>query len=382
MRALVFVSLTGFTSFCLTLASLPSWAVAGGASPATAGLVTAVMLTCTVLTQTVVPVLAARLGLARVFALGLLAMGVPAPLYLFDNELWWLLLVSSVRGAGFAVVTVIGATMTARIAPPERRGEAIGIYSLSSSLPNLLAVPAGVALTLSGSFAWVAVLAAAPVLAIPLVRALGPMGAHEEEPDEGEGVPGRLRGAALAAAGPAGVLLVVTLATSGLVTFLPIERPDGVLATVSLLVFGVTAALTRWRAGAFADRIGSRVLLPAGLCLSAAGLSTVASGLSVVHGTSGEALILLGAAVFGTGYGAVQNLTLVAAFGRAGRDGAATASAVWNGAFDAGLAVGAVVVGAGSATGLGLPWTYAACALAIGLSLPLALAMAPPRRTG
>jgi hypothetical protein len=35
-RLVVLVSL-GFTSFCLTLASLPSWAVAGGATPARPG---------------------------------------------------------------------------------------------------------------------------------------------------------------------------------------------------------------------------------------------------------------------------------------------------------------------------------------------------------
>ena len=45
-----------------------------------------------------------------------------------------------------------------------------------------------------------------------------------------------------AALAPSLVLFVVTLAGGGLVTFLPIERPDGVLATVALLLFGVTGA--------------------------------------------------------------------------------------------------------------------------------------------
>jgi predicted MFS family arabinose efflux permease len=150
-----------------------------------------------------------------------------------------------------------------------------------------------------------------------------------------------------------------------------------VLATVSLLVFGVMAALTRWRAGALADRIGSRLLLPAGLCLCTAGLIVVAGGLHLGRGTGPDAVVLLGATVFGTGWGAVQNLTLVAAFGRVGPERATTASAVWNAAFDSGLAVGALVVGAAAGTALGLPWTYVLSALLVALSLPLAMATTP-----
>jgi predicted MFS family arabinose efflux permease len=374
MRALMLVSLAGFTSFCMTLSALASWAVAGGATPAAAGLVTAVMLTCTVLTQAVVPVLGARLGLPRLFGLGLVAMGLPALGYLLSDALWWLLIVSAVRGAGFAVVTVVGATLTARIAPPGRHGEAVGIYSLSSSVPNLLAVPAGVALTLAGHFEWVAVLAAVPLLALPLVGALG---GGPSQPENGRAPAAggaRPRGAALAAAAPAAVLLLAAVACSGLVTFLPIARADGVLATASLLVFGVTAALTRWRAGALADRIGSRLLLPAGLCLCAGGLIVVAAGLHMGGGTGPDGLVLLGATVFGTGWGAVQNLTLVAAFRRVGPDRATTAAALWNAAFDTGLAVGALLVGAVAGTALGLPGTYVLCALLVALSLPLAAA--------
>jgi predicted MFS family arabinose efflux permease len=180
------------------------------------------------------------------------------------------------------------------------------------------------------------------------------------------------RAAVRAALTPSAVLLVVTLAGGGLVTFLPIERPDGALATATLLVFGITAAAGRWRAGVLADRTGTRLLLPLALLASAAGLAAVALGLG-----AGAGWVLAGAAVFGAGYGAVQNLTLVTAFARAGEGGATAASAMWNASFDTGTAVGALVLGL-VAAGVGLPWTYVLVAAALLLTLPLARVAAGP----
>jgi MFS family permease len=361
VRALAGATVLGFTSFTLTLASLPAYAVAGGAPAETAGLVTAVFLAVTVAGQSAVPALTARFGPGPVLAAGLVALGAPSPLYAADDGLIWLSAVSAVRGVGFAVLTVLGATLAARVAPPERRGESIGLYGLAIAVPNLVFVPAGVALVLDGHAGWMAWLAASPVLALPLVPAVV-RGARADPPA------GRSssRAAVRAALAPSAVLLVVTLAGGGLVTFLPIERPDGVLATATLLVFGITAALGRWRAGVLADRTGTRLLLPLALLGSAAGLAAVALGLG-----AGAGWVLAGAAVFGAGYGAVQNLTLVTAFARAGEGGATAASAMWNASFDAGTAVGALVLGL-VAGGIGLPWTYVLVAGVLLLTLPLA----------
>jgi predicted MFS family arabinose efflux permease len=364
MRALVGVSALGFASYCLTLASLPAYAVAGGARESTAGIVTAVLLVVTIGVQAVVPVLSARFGQARVLVLGLIALGAPSPFYAVDDGLLWLSLLSAVRGVGFAVLTVLGATLAAQVAPAERRGEAIGIYGLAIAVPNLVAVPAGVALVLDGHAGWLAWLAASPLLGLFLVPSL----VRAMPPQEVRGPAGAGRIAAMAALAPSVVLFVVTLAGGGLVTFLPIERPEGALATAALLLFGLTGAITRWRAGVLADRLGSRLLLPLALSVGAVGLVVVAAGLA-----AGDAWVLVGAAVFGAGFGAVQNLTLLAAFARAGEGGATAASAMWNASFDAGTALGAFALGI-VAAGIGLPWTYVLVGALLAAFLPLALA--------
>ena len=371
IRTLVLLTLLGFTGFAATLASLPWWAVRGGASPSAAGLVTTVMLGVTVVAQFLVPAVERRIGTGRTLAIGVLALGTPSPLYLLSTDLAPMLLVSAVRGVGFGVLTVIGSALTAVLAPPARRGEAVGLYGLAVAVPNVLVVPGAVALAQNVAFWPVVVLATCPVLAAPLALAVGaddqPRGAQEEKAGD--------RRAARTAVLPSVVLLTVTLAGGGVTTYLPIERPNGFLATLGLLVFGSTAALGRWRVGRFADRTGTRLLLPGMVVLGVVGLAMLAAGL----GTEVDVLLLVGAAVFGTAYGAVQNLTLVVAFARAGGRGISTVSAVWNAAFDMGTGVGAVVVGALAATGLGVPMALGACAGLIATCLPLAT-MASARR--
>jgi predicted MFS family arabinose efflux permease len=366
MRALIGVTVLGFASYCLTLASLPAYAVTGGAAESTAGVVTAVLLTVTIAVQLTVPALTARFGIGPVLVAGLVAMGVPSPFYVLGDSLGWISALSALRGAGFAVLTVLGATLAAQVAPPKRRGESIGLYGLAIAIPNLIAVPAGVALVLNGHVGWLSWLAASPLLGVLLV----PMLMRAVGPQAGPGPAGSGRTAVLAALAPSLVLFVVTLAGGGLVTFLPIERPDGVLATVALLLFGVTGALTRWRAGMLADRLGSRLLMPMALVVAAVGLVLIGVGLWF-----GDLWVLIGAAVFGAGFGAAQNLTLIAAFARAGEGGTTTASAMWNASFDAGTATGALALGFLSA-GIGLDWTYVVVSALLAATVPLASAAA------
>jgi predicted MFS family arabinose efflux permease len=369
IRKLVLLSLLGFTGFAATLASLPWWAVRGGASPAAAGLVTTVMLGVTVLVQFLVPAMERRLGVGRTLALGVVALGAPSPLYLVSTDLAPMLAVSAVRGVGFAVLTVVGSALTAVLAPPARHGEVVGLYGLAVAAPNLLVVPGAVALAQHVGFWPVVVLATCPVLAAPLALALG---RHRRPPAEEERAGDRT--AAWAAVLPSVVLLTVTLAGGGVTTYLPIERQNGYLATLALLVIGLTAAYGRWRVGRLADRAGTRLLLPGTLVLGVVGLAMSAAGLW----RGGDLLLLAGTALFGLAYGAVQNLTLVAAYARARRPGSSAVSAVWNAAFDAGTGTGAVVVGALAATGMGVPAALGCCAALVAVCLPAAVVSRVP----
>jgi MFS family permease len=391
MRLLAVYTITGFTGFFATMSALPAWIAAQGTSDSLAGFVTTTLLAATVSTQSMVPRMIARFGMTATLAIGLTALGAPSLLFLVDGGYWWVLAICALRGVGFGSMTVIGAMLTARIVPPARRGEAIGIYGLAIAVPNLLVVPGGVALVSAGYFWVVALLGAAPLLGLPVVRALAKAAAAHDDSVAGSGAApdkaarrtsdraasGAARQAARRAAlGPAFVLMVVTLTSGGFMTYLPIIRPDGALATIALLVWGAFGAFTRWRIGPVADRTGLTALLPGSSLLSIAGICIVAGGL-LLSGAVSWAVVLGGAAVLGIGFGGTQNLTLLAAFARARQKETATVSSVWNIGFDAGTALGSGLVGL-LILAVTIPSALALTSLLIVVSLPVAIRSARP----
>lgn len=391
VRLLALYTLFGFTGFFATISALPAWIADQGTSDSLAGFVTTTLLVATVSTQSMVPRMVARFGMTATLAIGLTALGAPSLLFLIDGGYWWVLLICALRGIGFGSMTVLGAMLTAKVVPVTRRGEAIGIYGLAIAVPNLLAVPGGVALVSSGHFWIVALLGAAPLLGLPAVRALARSAAAHDDPSVSAESPapgadgpsadaqgGRLsrRAARKAALGPAFVLMVVTLTSGGFMTYLPIIRPDGALATIALLVWGACGATTRWRIGLLADRTGLRALLPGSSVLSIVGIGVVAGGLLLTGGAS-WVVILLGSAILGVGFGGTQNLTLVAAFARARQRETATVSSVWNIGFDTGTALGSGLVGLLILV-VTIPSALALTSLLIVASMPMAIRAARP----
>ncbi|MGW0203923.1 MFS transporter, partial [Nonomuraea sp. NPDC003201] len=86
------------------------------------------------------------------------------------------------------------------------------------------------------------------------------------------------------------------------------------------------------------DRRGHEGLLLGGLVLSAAGMAAV----SLTHWSLS---VVAGAAVFGAGFGVLQNATMTVMYGRVRPEMFSTVSALWNAAYDSGMAAGAFAVG-------------------------------------
>ncbi|HTX09674.1 MAG TPA: MFS transporter [Solirubrobacteraceae bacterium] len=363
---MMLMTVAGFTGFFVTLPSLPAYVASAGNSTAAAGATTTVMLAATVLFQPAVPALLRRLSTPATVAIGLVALGLPAPLLIWASSGAGLYAICVLRGVGFAVFTVAGAYMASEVAPPGRQGEATGLYGLAAAIPNVVLIPLAVLILHAFGFWPIAAIAGLPVLGAAL--AVGG-GWRRVAPEPAQAVPtGATPRAITRSLLPATVLCALTITGGAVVTILPIVRSE-LVATVGLLAFTVAAALARWQAGVQVDRPG-RTWLLAGACgVAIAGLLALAAGLS---GPS-NGVVLAACGMLGVGYGAVQCLTLVYAFARTTSSERPVASAVWNGAFDAGTATGAVLIGALSATRIGWWGTLAVLAVLVAAVVPAAV---------
>jgi len=309
--------------FYLPLAVIPLVAPSASA----AGLATGAFLIATVVLELLTPRIVARLGYRRTLAWGLILLGAPTLVFLRATSAPALIAANAVRGMGFAIAIVAGSALIALVVPASRRGEGVALVGLVSGVCSLAALPLGL---------WIAHrYGPAPVF---VVTALGPLAALAALPFLPDARPAEPSGHVVATNWRLPAVFAACTSVAGvIVTFLPLAIPVST-ASVVLFVQPAVSTLARWAAGRAGDRHGhSRLLLP-GVLLAIAGTAALA-------GTGSFAAVLFGAIVFGAGFGILQNVTLALMYERAPRSAYSGVSAVWNAAYDLGMAAGAIGFG-------------------------------------
>src|SRR5215207_526456 len=364
-RPVVLLTLVAFAAlfgFQLLLSVVPLYANEAGGGSSGAGLATAAFMLSTVLTQIQMPRILARYGYRPVLAAGLLFLGVPALFYAYAQALVPILAVTLLRGVGFGIVTVVFAALVVELAPPGRRGEALGLLGVAITLPNIFCNALGIWLV--GQFGYEVVFllgGVAPLLGLGMVIGIRSVAPSGEE--EGAGF--------FAGLGRAPLLRIfllfaaTTMAAGVVLTFLPLAVPgSGVFSAASaLLVVGITSTASRWWAGKFGDRRDPRLLLAPGLLACAAGMVCLPLG---------GVVLLAGAVFFGTGFGLLQNATLILMMGRVSKSEYGLGSTLWNAAFDAGTGIGAFSFGL-VISAVGFSWSFFICSALVASALLLVI---------
>ncbi|CAM5407682.1 hypothetical protein SCALM49S_08140 [Streptomyces californicus] len=221
-------------------------------------------MAATVLTQLCVRVALRRLGRTRTLVLGALLLGLPSLLQALSDHLVPVLATTALRGAGFGIVTVCGATAAAVLAPRGRQGAVIGLYGLAVALPQVVLTPAAPWLTDALDLPAVIACGALPVLALPWARHLGRAVETRTDAEATSDGPGpravRAPEVLRRIRRPLAVLLLVTAAGGAVLTFAPQFTATPALAATALLALTGTAALARWGCGELADRVALRPL--------------------------------------------------------------------------------------------------------------------------
>lgn len=339
-----------FGAWSLLLPVIPLAVLDDGGSAGLAGAATGVFMLATVLTQMITPALLRSVGYNPVMVAAAFMLGVPALGHLLGTEAWVVLLFSALRGIGFGALTVAEAALIAELVPVRFLGKATGMMGVFIGLAQMVMLPSG--LYLAGIAGYDAVYVTAAIIAlvamvmclrIPRLKA-APV-RRTPTPEGGQQV--SMWKLVLV---PALALSSLSMSFGAVSSFLPAAVVDidpetgAVIGGFMLSIVGGAGMISRYLAGVIADKTGQ----PGGLIIYAqvSGLlGMVLMALTVANGWS-VWLLVLAAVLFGTGFGAVQNESLLSMFQRLPRSKVSEASAVWNIAYDSGTGLGSVVYGA------------------------------------
>jgi predicted MFS family arabinose efflux permease len=334
---IVFITFAALVGFQILISVVPLYVERAGGGSTGAGAITAAFMLATVLTQAWMPRLLDRFGYRATLAAGLVLLGPPSLFYALTDDFPLLLAATLPRGAGFGIVTVAFSAMMYELAPPGRRGEALALLGIAIALPTIFCNSLGLWLVDGPGYGAVFVIGGLfpllGLLAIPGLRATAePKGSETSGPGFLAGI---RRGELLR---PFLMFSATTMAAGVVLTFLPLGiNATGLMsAATALLVLGVTSTLGRWGAGLYTDRRGVRTLLVPSIAACAVGMTAMPWG---------GLPTLLGAALFGAGFGALQNVTLLQVMERVPERERGLGSTVWNVSFDAGTGVGALLFG-------------------------------------
>ncbi|SJM47229.1 putative transport protein [Corynebacterium glutamicum] len=367
-----------FGSWSLLLPVVPLAVLNNGGSSAVAGATTGIFMAATVITQIFTPAALRKIGYTPVMAFAAFMLGVPAIGYIFSVEPIPVLVVSALRGIGFGALTVAESALVAELVPVRFLGKASGMLGVFIGLSQMLFLPTGLALGDQFGYnlvyvlgAIIALVAAVMCLRIPRLKA-----AAKPEPSTDDAQERTVATWKLVLI-PSLAVTSLSMTFGAVSSFLPaavIELDPGLgaaLAGIILSITGGSSMVFRYLSGVIADRRGlpGATMIPAqiigllGVVLIAA---TIFQGWSVW-------LLIIGAVMFGGGFGMVQNEALLSMFFRLPRSKVSEASAIWNIAFDSGTGIGSFLLGIVAAS-LAYSGAFAAGAAVILLGILMTVA--------
>jgi MFS family permease len=325
-----------FTSFYLLLATLPVYIIEIGGTESEVGLIIFAFSTTAVTLRLLVGRAADERGKRFLMIAGALALSVCSGLYAAARSVLSLLALRVVHGVGWATYGTAANALVADIAPPERRGEAMGYYGMFSNLSMAIGPALGVFLMKRIGFGGLFLAAAA----VALVAFL--LGLPIREPPRVSPPAARAQGAWIerAALFPSAVLTLAAMSYGAIVSFLSIyaqkkgmENPGAFFT-----VYAVTLLAARGVTGRLSDRLGRAAVIAPGLLLAGVGIGLLAFANST-------AAFLVIAVLYGLAFAAMQPALMALVVDRAapGRRGAAMG--MFATAMDLGIGGGSLVWG-------------------------------------
>lgn len=274
------------------------------------------------------------------------------------------------HGIGMGLFPTAATVVVAELAPPTRRGEAMGWFGIANSAGLVIGPTAGTAVANRMGFPQLFLVAGGiATVGLLLTVMLPRLGRRAEEGAWAIRWRDLFSRAALL---PSALLLFLYVPYGTIVAFIPIIGAQRGLQNPGAFytVFALAVLVVRARAGRISDRRGrAAVVLP--------GMLVACLAFAVLGVTSGPTGVLVGAAIFGVAFGSVQPALMALTADRVPREERGKAMGTFYTAWELGITVGAV------GSGLLLQVTDFRHMLLAGAGLPVAGALLSLRaRTG
>ena len=219
--------------------------------------------------------------------------------YLLTPSVRGVLALRLFHGLGMGLFPTAATVVIAELAPPARRGEAMGWFGIANSISIILGPTGGLAVVARTGYATLFLLAAGVAALGLLCIWLLPLPARKASPLAR--LPRLGDVFSRAALLPSAILLLLYLPYGSLTSFIPIVATQRGLTNPGLFftVYAAAMLLVRSKAGEISDRRGRAAVILPGMVIAA--VSLVVLGLA-----SGPAGILAGGAIFGIAFGMAQ----------------------------------------------------------------------------
>ncbi|WP_267661602.1 MFS transporter, partial [Escherichia coli] len=272
---------------------------------------------------------------------GEIMRGSLSALYPFCHSIESLLFIRVLHGITFGVITTVKGTISARLIPASRRGEGISFFSLAMGLAMVVGPWIGLNMARWEAFNmafWLCTGVAAVGIILSLIMTVPPVISHADGSKPKMGFAAMFDRAALPFAM---VTFFMTFSYAGVSAFLALyARELNLMSAASnfLLCYAIFLMICRTFTGNVCDKKGPKyVVYP---CLL---FFTV--GLVVLGYTQGSVMMVVSGALIGIGYGSVTPVFQTQIISSVEPHKIGVANSLFFNAMDAGLALGACVMG-------------------------------------
>jgi MFS family permease len=323
-----------FTGFYLLLPTMPLFIKELGGTESQVGLAAGMFTLAAVVFRPLVGGLLDRYGRKPFIIWGLLCFALAMYAYSWVAMIVVLMLLRVLHGVSWAFSTTAVGTAITDIIPVSRRGEGMGWYGMSMTVAMAIGPMLGIWIMQQYSFSFLFLIATALSVGSLLLALRIPL------PFERKSGSGKMSFFDRSVLSATVTVFFLAVAYGGITTFLPLFAATiQVNAGTFFLVYAVVLTVTRPVAGKLTDRYGEATFIIPALLITVVAL--LALGF-----TGGWTGLIASAILFGVGFGSAQPALQAATLRIAHPERRGVANASFFTAFDLGIGLGAILLGA------------------------------------